>query len=302
MTKFNQAIKIFISCWIALLFTGCNTADNETVNENEMSTPIFEGGSEIVETGDDTVIYEVMWDDLDDNGQKEYIKVTNTENGVLEVFFNGQVIYEHVEIQERIVGIGEKEFVDLDGDGKEEIFISFQPSVNSMPLVEWFVLKQTEYGWKRLEMYYEGDDMLNNAFPISVFLKEKEYLFYIICEEYVEEIVYDATRHYANEELEKEDGDMSFDFFKSQNYEVGDQVGCTSDWGIWNIVVGAYEGQNCLIAEHGLNGMAGRDDYLGQVYVYFNYDTAGQISILNMTFEESNLYYLEQKESNSVNE
>ena len=111
MTKFNQAIKIFISCWIALLFTGCNISDNETVNENKMSKPIFEEESELVEERDDSVVYEEMWDDLDGNGQMEYIQITNTENGVLEVFFNGQVIYEHVEKQERIVGIGEKEFV-----------------------------------------------------------------------------------------------------------------------------------------------------------------------------------------------
>lgn len=62
------------------------------------------------------------------------------------------------------------------------------------------------------------------------------------------------------------------------------------------------EGQNCLIAEHGLNDMSGRYDYFGQVYVYFNYGADGQINILDMTFEESRLYYLEQKESGSANE
>lgn len=52
---------------------------------------------------------------------------------------------------------------------EEEIFVAFWPLVNSMPLVEWFALKQEETGWKLMEMYHQDDDMAQNAFPISVF-------------------------------------------------------------------------------------------------------------------------------------
>jgi len=269
----KKNLKLLLGCGLICLLAGCGTSNQEIPED----TPVDEN----------TVIYEESWEDLDGNGKAEYIKVTNTEKGVLELFYNGQVIYKYEEAQERIAGISEKAFTDLDGDGKKEIFVSFTPTVNSMPLTEWFVLKETDGSWERLEMYHEEADLLNNAFPVSVVLVEPEYLFAIRCDGYEGEILYDATAHYDKKESEKEMGDSSFDFFKGQNYKAGDMVGTTSDWGIWNIAVGSYENQNCLIAEHGLNGLAGSNDFFGQVFVYFDYDTEGMIRILHMSFEES---------------
>ena len=299
--KRNKIITIVFNCLIVLSLVGCGKPN--TTDKTENDTSVVSGCEEMVSASiDDTLIFVNVWDDLDENGIVEYIKVTNTEKGVLEFFFNDEIIHKYEEQQERITGFGEKAFVDLDRDGKEEIFVSFDPSVNSMPLVEWFVLKEKNGEWGQMEMHHEGDNLLDNAFPISVLMKDEKYSFTIKCEGYEGEIAYDATRHYTNEELGKEDGDMSFDFFMEQEYQVGDLVGVTSDWGIWNVVAGTYEGDNCLIAEHGLNGLSGKDDYFGQVYVYFDYDENGHIRILNMTFEEARLYNLEEKESENINE
>lgn len=58
------------------------------------------------------------------------------------------------------------ETIDLDSDGEPEIFFTFEPHVNSMPLIEYAVLKRTGSGWKALEMIH-GETMLDNGFPIS---------------------------------------------------------------------------------------------------------------------------------------
>jgi len=118
---------------------------------------------------------------------------------------------------------------------EEEIFVAFWPLVNSMPLVEWFALKQEETGWKLMEMYHQDDDMAQNAFPISVFLKEKDFVFSRICEGCDKEIIYDATSHYEKKKKDKEElNDNTYDTYVGCNFEVGDIVGTTSAWGIWS--------------------------------------------------------------------
>lgn len=304
----GKRISIIIVGWLLFAaLTSCGKAGKtDVLLDSDLDLPGYgETESEVKEESflvDDAAIFIEAWDDLDGNGTAEYIKITNTEKGILEFVYNNEVIYKYEEEQERIIGIGEKALVDLDGDRNDEIFVSFYPSVNSMPLVEWFVLKEQNGEWMLLEMYHQGDYPLDNAFPISVFMGKEEKQFIIKCDGHENTISYDATRHYANEELEKEDGDTSFDFFTGQNYQEGDLAGITSDWGIWNIVTGDYEGRNCLVAEHGLNGMSGRDDFFGRVYVYFDYDQTGKIHILNMNFEEADLYYLEQRESEIFDE
>lgn len=306
MMRGRKVSNIVLGSLLALTLTACGrVAMPDATPDDTSDLPVWEKETEestTSEPADDENISVEVWDDLDGNGTAEYIKITNTEKGSLEVVYNNEVIYKYEEEQERITCLGEKALVDLDRDGKEEIFVSFYPSVNSMPLVEWFVLKEQDGEWTLLEMYHKEDNLLNNAFPISVFMGKEEKQFIIKCEGYESEILYDATRHYANEELDKEDGDTSYDFFIGQNYVEGDLVGVTSDWGVWNIEAGTHEGQNCLVAEHGLNGLSGKDDFFGWVYIYFDYDEEGNICILNMIFKEDGLCYLERKESDNSDE
>ena len=144
--------------------------------------------------------------------------------------------------------MGDKAYLDLNGDGQEEIFVSFYPAVNSMPLTEWFVLEKTEDGW-------EGENP------------------------------FDATAHYEQMNEELEIGNNAYEVFADGRYEVGDVVGEPLPWGIWEIQSGTYDGENCLITQHGLGGPSGKYDYYGNVDVYFNYDANGKIKILDMEFE-----------------
>lgn len=230
------------------------------------------------------------WEDLDGDGTDEYVLIErgdfggqNSVNGRLTVFVNNEPVYQYTE-ELWIVCVDAMEYLDLDGDGKEEIFVSFMPSVNSMPLEEWFVLKEVDGGWERLEMYHYGDDMVDNGFPITVVLEERDFDFVIRLEGWEGEIAFDATEHYERRKAELEEGNGAYEAFMEGPYVEGSVVGSPLAWGVWNIQTGTYGGNNCLIAEHGLGGPGGKYDYYGNAYVYFNYDEHGKIKILHMEF------------------
>ncbi|MBQ6697202.1 MAG: hypothetical protein IJN16_10910 [Lachnospiraceae bacterium] len=257
-----------------------NTEDGANTGEASEST----GEKENTEHSDYRT-ETIFWEDLDGNGVEEYLVIErNGSAGKLTVYFNEEPVYQYEE-DLWFVGVDAKEYIDLDGDGEKEIFVSFMPAVNSMPLEEWFALKQGESGWELMEMPHYGDYMSDNAFLISVTLQKKDYELLISCEGYDGGIVFDATAHYAGKRKDRiEWGDTSYDAYVNGNYAEGSQVGGTCAWGIWNIETGSYEGQNCLIAEHGLQGPNGKYDFYGCAYVYFNYDENAKVQILNMEF------------------
>lgn len=199
------------------------------------------------------------------------------------MYVNNESVYQYAE-ELRIMGVGDKAYLDLNGDGQEEIFVSFYPTVNSMPLAEWFVLEKTEDGWQILEMYHAEEDMLSNAFPITVVMDKKDFGLTIRCDGWDDEIPFDATAHYEKMKEELEAGNHAYEVFTEGQYEVGDVVGEPLPWGIWEIQTGTYAGQNCLIAVHGLGGPTGKYDYYGNADVYFNYDENGKIKILDVEF------------------
>ena len=231
------------------------------------------------------------WTDLDGDGIEEYVLIErgdflglNSVNGRLTVFVNDEPVYQYTE-ELWIVGVDAMEYLDLDGDGQEEIFVTFMPSVNSMPLEEWFVLKETDNSWELLEMYHYGDYMLDNSFPINVVWEQNDFDFVIRCEGWEGEIAFDATEHYAKMKEEAEFGNGAYEAFMEGPYQPGSVVGSPLSWGVWNMQSGTYEGENCLIAEHGLGGPWGKYDYYGNAYVYFNYGEDGKIKVLHMEFE-----------------
>lgn len=232
----------------------------------------------------DHYIETIPWEDLDGNGVQEYLVIENDAfYGSVTMYFNEEPVYRHEE-ELRIIGVDAREYIDLDEDGEKEIFVSFMPAVNSMPLEEWFALKQGETGWELMEMQHYGEDMLDNGFPINVTLQEKDFQLLISCEGCEKTIPFDATAHYAEREKEKEFGDLSYDAYIEGDFGKGSVVGETCAWGVWNIVTGTYEGKTCLIAEHGLQGPGGKFDFYGCADVYFNYDENAQINILNLEF------------------
>lgn len=161
----------------------------------------------------------IIWNDLDGNGEDEYFVINNEYNGILSLYFNNELIYQYTENDMFIVGIGEKEYIDLDNDGEKEI-------------------------------------------------------------------IYDATAHYEKMELDSYLID-TYKAFVDTDFKVGDEVGSTSAWGIWDINPGICQDKNCLIAQHGINGAGGKYDFLGCIDVYFNYDNSGKICILDIVFEEA---------------
>lgn len=221
--------------------------------------------------------------DMDGNGQSEYVEVTSETGGMLSpshlyFYFNGELIYEY-EDSLRIVDVEDAEYLDLDQDGEEEIFFSFLPSVNSAPLTEYAVLKRTGGGWKALEMIH-GEDMLDNAFPISCRRGKEENTAVIACEGMEKQIVY--TMYDENSEDGAEEGVSGESL---QDYREGDECGRVYPWGIWEIKSGDFEGRNCLIATHGLERLSEEWGCIDMVYIYFDYNEKGLVNILDMKFK-----------------
>lgn len=230
--------------------------------------------------------------DLDGNGEQEYVMISFLEDdpdhdGHLDFYFNGELIYGFDDILR--MSPGDAEYIDLDGDGKQEIFFTFYPHVNSMPLVEYAVLKQTGSSWNPLEMIH-GETILDNGFPITSRYKEENTIV-ITCEGADQEIVYNFKEYYENRIREEQessgDARQYAEILEQQGgYREGDEFGGIAAWGVWEICSGTYDGRNCLIATHGLEGPLGKWDNMGLVDVYFDYDERGQVHILNLDFRE----------------
>ncbi|MCM1063992.1 MAG: M56 family metallopeptidase [Eubacterium sp.] len=231
--------------------------------------------------------------DLDGNGEQEYLLVTTTLDdavfdGHLSFYFNGESIYEYDDLL-WLYPVG-AEYIDLDRDGEKEIFFTFQPAVNSMPLIEYAVLKQTDNGWKALEMIH-GETMLDNQFPISCRYGSTDHTIVIACEGIEKEIVYNIEVYYKARIEEDRENEMFYSAFtrilEGNDYKAGDEFGGIASWGIWEICSGTYEGRNCLIATHCLEGPEGKYDPIGMVDIYFDYDADGLVNIVDMEFRES---------------
>lgn len=308
----KKYLCLMLSIIVVLSFTACNsekegaaesnnaTISTGTVNEetqpseSEETTPEAsatpEPTEEPVADPSDEWSEKIPWGDLDGDGTEEYILLErgdflgqNVVNGRITMYVNDEPVYQYTE-ELWITGVGDKAYLDLNGDGQEEIFVSFYPAVNSMPLAEWFVLEKTEDGWEMLEMYHEEGNMLSNAFPITVVMDKKDFGFSIRCEGWEGEIPFDATAHYELKKAELEWGNGAYKEFMEGQYEVGDSI--PSSCGIWEVHSGTYNGENCLIALHDLGGPWGsKYDCYGNVDVYFNYDANGKIKILDMEFK-----------------
>lgn len=202
--------------------------------------------------------------DLDGNGTKEYVEVdlgdeSNNFYSHFKFYWNGEMIYEYEDPCRIDPCVAE--YVDLDHDGEKEIFFSFAPRVNSMPLMEYIVLKQNNSSWKPLEMIH-GETMMDNAFPLSVTKGDTKWQAVISCENLDESVTFDVESHYLDlkREFLSDNGEETeftsqlVEWYETEfvDYPSGEICGNVSAWGIWNIEVGEYEGKTCLIATHGI--------------------------------------------------
>ena len=201
----------------------------------------------------DTVFISEL-EDLDGNGTKEYVEVdlgdeSNNFYSHFKFYWNGEMIYEYEDPCRIDPCVAE--YVDLDHDGEKEIFFSFAPRVNSMPLEEYIVLKQYNSSWKPLEMIH-GETMMDNAFPLSVTKGDTKWQAVISCENLDESVTFDVESHYLDlkREFLSDNGEETeftsqlVEWYETEfvDYPSGEICGNVSAWGIWNIEVGEYEG------------------------------------------------------------
>lgn len=231
--------------------------------------------------------------DLDGNGEEEYVVISGDDQNCLTFYFNGEPIYTHEDILAVDMG-SQAQYIDLDRDGQKEIFFTIEPHVNSMPLMEYVVLKYQNGGWEKLQVI-QGESMLDNAFPISVSIGKTPRQTVISCEGLEKELIYDSGAHYEHlKTLLERDGENGV-FEKlvrryEQHFECtdaeGETAGNVANWGIWNVTTGEYAGAPCLIATHGIQGM-GSWDQLGELDVFFDYDEKGDIRFLDIAFRQT---------------
>lgn len=247
--------------------------------------------------------------DLDGNGIKEYVEVdmgdeSNDFYSHLKLYWNDEAIYEYDDPCR--IDPCEAKYIDLDGDGKKELFFSFAPRVNSMPLMEYIVLKQTGSSWKPLEMIH-GGTMTDNAFPLSVTKGDAGWKAVISCDDLDKTVTFNVELHYLYLKRECEylldNGEETesiaqwIERYETEfvDYPYEEICGNVSAWGIWNIEEGEYEGHPCLIATHGIQGYD-KFDVWGEADVYFDYDENGNTRFLDIQFRPQNWYLHKETE------
>ena len=230
--------------------------------------------------------------DIDGNGVEEYATISGEYHDTISLFFNGEDIWDY-EYKIWLRNIGEAAYIDIDHDGEKEIFFSFSPDTNDGDLEEFVVLKKEGENFKAFpKIHDEKEDYFSygSCFPVRMVKDAGEYHFTISCEGLDKKISYDFTNHYKQlKEWDKqydEDVLTGWKQYQQSNLKEGDEAGWISPWGIWSITCGSYEEEDCLIATQGIEGCGGREDLLGTVNIYFDYDTEGNVRILDMEFEE----------------
>ena len=270
--------------------------ETDIVTEYDHIQPDEQGYRWLTEERD---VYVYEFEDLDKNGIEEYAKVyqidTEQEYICRYIFYwNGEAIYEY----ENSYGMspGEAEYLDLDRDGEKEIFLTFWPHVNSMPLQEYIVLKlKADLSWGALEMI-QGDEVYQNAFPISITKGKNEWEAVISCKGLEKTESFDIAYYHSKllelretvsgeewDYLTKLINDYKYGFPKESEWYT---FGSVCAWGIWNIKSGEHQGKPCLIATHGIQGYD-KFDFWGELDVYFDYDAQGKTRFLDIEFRNS---------------
>ncbi len=287
---YDEAGKVRI---LNLVYHSQTEADQENHSIDIFTFLETDGDKNLIEKG----IYELG--DFDHNGYPERItiKTIRKENGISKLIFswNGREVYEY-ESAHRILS-AEAEYLDLDQDGAEEVFIRMHPEVNGgmsgAQLMEYVILKAVNGDWKPLETTQDekNPSYETNSFPVSVLAGKEKNTIVISCEGYDKEITYDVSEHYE-QLLEDFSEHPSPDVVQNIQSAVkkidtlspGEAFGYLAGWGIHNIKSSTFENKNCLVAEQRVEGLGGIYDPLGYLYIYFDYDSAGKIHILHMAF------------------
>ncbi len=292
----KQKITVIISVLVIIVLgavyiksqkSGSLLDEEQSINGVQAGAHITDSASSNTETFDvaeEVKMKRVDLGDLDGNGTAEYCesyyfpyKEGQEFDGKLKLFWNSECIYEYDGIKQMEPVCAE--YLDLDVDGEKELFFKFNSHVNDMPLDEYIVLKKTADKWEPLEMIH-GESMLDNEFPIHM-TAEADYGVEIGCEGIKKTIHINLEPYFKEYETDLSEYMQR----EKEAFTEGESYGGVMAWGIWNIESGEYKYQPCLIASHSLCGNVGELMTLGKLDVYFDYDQAGKVKILDLAYE-----------------
>lgn len=297
--KCNIRIMIaLLLLYLSVILVGCGKKSNESVDSSaaKPSEAIAVTDTEaeatiaptIVPTISSTIIpgsipdgtaIEDLSKDIDNNGIDDNIQIISLKDGsetCMHVYLNKEPIFEYEDPQVRLMGVNAFEYLDLDGDGANEIFINAGTNANSRALVDILCLKQINGHWSQMDIPL--NELGNNGFRFEVTRGKDEFEFIISSDIIEQEIHFDASQFFV-------DGSDNIDaikYYRENNYKEGDEVGSSLGWGICEAKTGTYEGRDCIIATEGLEVPYGHG--LGDINTYFAYNEQGKVEILNVEF------------------
>lgn len=319
-----RSILLIISLCACLSLTGCKveskysntvsipTTDDEEYEKTDDSSFSFTEvepkentepkGEEVKENVKKENGMKTEFSDVDGDGNVEYAMTYEVNDGdlitgAIELYFNNELIYEYQE--ELLMDPGKLAYEDLDADGEKEIFFSFYPRVNSMPLEEYVVLKKTGGTWNKLKT--PVDSLGSNSFPIHIKYGSSPCELIISCDGYEETIVYDAEAHYEKmaEDTKNDENKQSFNeefnrMLRGEGYEEGAEFGMVMPWGVWEIDTVTVDDKPMLKARQGIAGQLERYDQLGDLFIYFDFTDNGKLKIEKLEFFDYENYGVEE--------
>lgn len=261
-----------------------NVISDKISDKDDFTSTSAEVAGDIVSSSDTPKerIAEELTKDIDGNGIMDVVQtIARNDDSELfiRIFINGEQIFEYKDPNNfRIMGVFLFEYLDLDGDDANEIFITTNTDANSRPLTLVLCLKQAEGQWKLMDI--PRNEIGNNGFPFKITRGKKEFDFIISSDAIDQDIHFDATNYFKDDESGNID---SIQAYRSNKYKVGDEVGFISAWGIWEASTGTYKGRNCIIAVQGIEGPYGHG--LGHLSIYYSYNEDGAVEILNVEYQ-----------------
>ena len=187
--------------------------------------------------------------------------------------------------------------MDLDQDGQKELVVVATPMVNSYSFQNYVVLKNVGGTWTQLMNSYAGqvneDGDPSNAFPVQVTMGSTPGMIDVALDG-CNTITVDERQYYADMmEFEGDNylGQLAKDVLQNNTYKAGNVFGRSAGWGLWSVEPASYNGVDCLKAVQGICSIEGqKGDVLGTLDIFFNYDSNGQIHVLDMKFHQNNPY------------
>ena len=304
----KPAFWVIIAAIIAcIVIAVCFLTDPEKKASNDTAdVASVVNETELKDNGDSNTYHEehveevdnrVYLGDIDQNGVEEYIDYHSNDDAdtyiyTWELYFNDEVIYHGTNVIP--CDFGEVWYINLDDDAEKEIFVKIYPHVNSMPQTQYVALKRTGTEWKELEntdVGYESDSY-TNAFPIQVCKGKGKNQIEISCDGCENYVEFDVTEHYTQLLNQDEDlilKNLANSILNTDQYkDPGITMGEPAAWGVWELARGSFDGKDCIVATHGIQGLGGKFDIIGTADVYFRYDAMGKIKVLDLEFKAEN--------------